>query len=259
MHQQSEDQRLQEKNVHDLAEVGLLSAGIIHEVKNALQGVANALFLLDNEQGLRPKARTWIADARRELSRAFEVSHETLALVREESVSPVRIHDVLENVLDAYAEKIRYKGVRVERRYEFNETIQADPGAVRQVFANIILNALESAPHKTGKLTIHTSPFLKRNCTTGNVLGNDVRRVRIVFADNGPGIPEETRKKVFEPWFSTKKGKGTGLGLWITQKLIRKQHGTVHLRSSSNGKRPSATCFSVFLPLHQNQASDRLV
>jgi len=261
MHQQSEDQRLQEKNVHDLAEVGLLSAGIIHEVKNALQGVANALFLLDNEQGLRPKARTWIADARRELSRAFEVSHETLALVREESVSPVRIHDVLENVLDAYAEKIRYKGVRVERRFEFQETIQADPGAVRQVFANIVLNALESAPHESGKLTIHTSPFLKRNGTStiGSAPGNDVRGVRIVFADNGPGIPEQNRKKVFEPLFSTKKGKGTGLGLWITQKLVRKQHGSVHLRSSSGGKRPSGTCFSVFLPLHQNQASDRLV
>jgi signal transduction histidine kinase len=259
MHRQSEHQRLQEKNVHALAEVGLLSAGIIHEVKNALQGIANALFLLDHEQGLRPKARTWIADARRELSRAIEVSHETLALVREESVLPVRIHDVLENVLDAYAGKIRNKGVLVNRRYEFHETIQADPGAVRQVFANIILNALESAPHKTGKLTIHTSPFLKRNWATGRVTGNDVRGVRIVFADNGPGIPEQIREKVFEPLFSTKKGKGTGLGLWITQKLVRKQHGTVHLHSSSNGKHPSGTCFSVFFPLHQNQTSDRLV
>jgi two-component system, NtrC family, sensor kinase len=259
--QPSEHQQLQEKNVHDLAEVGLLSAGIIHEVKNALQGVANALFLLDHEQGLRPKARTWIADARRELSRAIEVSHETLALVREESVSPIRIHDVLENVLDTYAGKIRYKGVHVERRFEFHETIQADPGAVRQVFANIILNALESAPHKTGKLTIHTSPFLKMNGTNiaESVPANDVRGVRIVFGDNGPGIPEENRKKVFEPLFSTKKGKGTGLGLWMTQKLVHKQHGSVRLRSSSNGKRPSGTCFSVFLPLHQNQPSDRLV
>jgi len=252
MHQQSEDQQLQEKNVHDLAEVGLLSAGIIHEVKNALQGVANALLLLDHEQGLRPKARTWIADARRELSRAIEVSHETLALVREESVSPVRVHDVLENVLDAYVEKIRYKGVRVERRYEFHETIQADPGGVRQVFANIILNALESAPQQAGKLTIHTSPFQKRNWTTGSVPENDVRGVRIVFADNGPGIPEQNREKVFEPLFSTKKGKGTGLGLWMTQRLVRKQHGSVHLRSTCSEKRQSGTCFSVFLPLHQN-------
>src|SRR5262249_48958056 len=136
-------------------------------------------------------------------------------------------------------------------------TIQADPGAVRQVFANIVLNALESAPHKTGKLTIHTSPFLKRNW--GSIPGNDVRGVRIVFADNGPGIPEQNRKKVFEPLFSTKKGKGTGLGLWVTQKLVHKQHGTVRLRSSSNGKRPSGACFSVFLPLHQNQAGDRVV
>lgn len=248
MRQQIQNRQLKGKEVHALAELGLSSAGIIHEVKNALQGVANALFLLDREQDLKPKAREWIADARRELSRALDISRETMALVREENSVPLAIKDVLEDVLSAYAEKIAYKHVSVERRYEFHETIYADSSAVRQIFANIVLNALESAPCGGGKLTIHTSAFGAWNGKPGN--GNH-RGVRIVFADNGPGIPEQNKRKVFEPLFSTKKGKGAGLGLWMTEQLVRKQHGRLRLRSSNQGC-CSGTCFSVFLPLHQN-------
>ncbi|MGC2694379.1 MAG: HAMP domain-containing sensor histidine kinase [Candidatus Angelobacter sp.] len=246
MQSQAENKQLKHQDIHALVEVGLASAGIIHEVKNALQGIANALFLLDTEKNLTPKAREWIAVAHRELSRAFDVSRETLALVREENMADVKVNDILEDVLSNYAGKIAYKSVTVERRYEFHETIQADPGAVRQVFANIILNALECAPKQAGKLTIHTRASRPVN-------GNDVRGVRIIFVDNGPGIPQAYKKKVFQPLFSTKKGKGTGLGLWVTEKLIRKQHGGLHMRSSN--KRPlSGTCFSVFLPLNSDHA-----
>lgn len=255
MQQRTENRHLKDEEVHALAQVGLFSAGIIHEVKNALQGIANALFLLDSDQNLKPRAREWIADARRELSRALDVSRETLALVREENAVPMKITDVLEDVLSAYAGKIDYKGITIERRYEFHETINADTTAVRQVFANIVLNALESAPRSQGKLTIHTRASRARNgMGYGNgkmASGNGARGVRISFADNGPGIPEQNRERVFEPLFSTKKGKGSGLGLWITQQLVRKQHGGLCLRTSSK-RSSSGTCFSVFLPLSQN-------
>jgi two-component system, NtrC family, sensor kinase len=247
---QMEKRRLKPEEVRALAEVGLFSAGIIHEVKNALQGVANALFLLDHEKGLNPRAREWIGDARRSLARAVEVSRETLALVRDENAVPVRITDVLEDVLSSYAAKIDFKHIAIDRRYEFHETIHADPGAVRQVFSNIVLNALESLPTRAGKLTIHTHA-----CHVGE--GRNARRaqavrgVRILFADNGPGIPRQNRRRVFEPLFSTKEGKGSGLGLWVTDQLVRKQHGGLHLRSSDK-PRSSGSCFSVFLPLNQN-------
>lgn len=250
LHQAENRRRLRDEDVHALAEIGLFSAGIIHEVKNALQGIAHALFLLDHEKDLQPRARVWVGVARRELARAFDVSRDTLALVREENAVPVRITDVLEDVLSTYAAKIDHKRVAIDRRYEFHETICADPSAVRQVFSNIVLNALESLPNRAGKLTIHT-----RACHVGdeeNVRrAKAVRGVRILFADNGPGIPEQNRRKVFEPLFSTKKGKGAGLGLWITQQLVRKQRGGMRLRSSDK-PRSSGTCFSVFLPLNQN-------
>ena len=237
-----------------LAEIGLESAGIIHEMKNALQGIANALFLLDAEQGLSPKPREWIANARLELARAFEISHQTMTLVRDENPGPVRVTDVLDDVLNAYAGKIAYKKITIERRYGFKETIEADAGAVRQVFANIVLNALEAAPCGTGKLAIHTAAHHAVTYHAGTyhaVKGKDVPGVRILFSDNGPGIADKHKEKVFEPLFSTKKGKGAGLGLWMTRKLVRKQRGDLQLRSSTSGP-ATGTCFSVFLPLSQN-------
>jgi len=93
--QQAENRRrLKDEDVRALAEIGLFSAGIIHEVKNALQGIANALILLDGEKDLKPRAREWVGVARRELSRAIDVSRDTLALVREENAVPVRITDI---------------------------------------------------------------------------------------------------------------------------------------------------------------------
>jgi len=156
-HDQNLDCRqIEYSSVNALTEVGILSAAIIHEVKNSLQGVANVLFLLESDQNLSRTARERVAIARRELSRAFDISRQTLALVREEQPVAVSITDVLEEVLNAYSEKIAYKQITIERRYDFKQKIQSNSGAIRQVFADIVLNALESAPFQTGKLVLHT-------------------------------------------------------------------------------------------------------
>jgi two-component system, NtrC family, sensor kinase len=227
-----------------LAELGLFSAGIMHEMKNALQGIANALFLLARERSLTPRVREEVAVARRELSRAFEVSAQTLALAREEKPVALSLVGLLEEVLSTYSGKTAYKHFRVERQYEFAGTIQGSPGAIRQVFSNIVLNALESAPFETGKLVIHT--YACRSSKNGKTPG-----VQIDFADNGPGIPDQYKQKIFEPLFSTKHGKGSGLGLWVAQRLILQQHGQLSMVSRSEGMN-SGACFSVFLPLSPN-------
>jgi two-component system NtrC family sensor kinase len=69
----------------------------------------------------------------------------------------------------------------------------------------------------------------------------------VTVADNGAGIPRHVRDKVFEPFFSTKKAKGTGLGLWVTQSIVRKYGGTIRLRTSTDGPR-TGTVFRVCLP-----------
>ena len=227
-------------NANALMEVGILSAAIIHEVKNSLQGVANALFLLETDQTLSNKARERVALARRELSRAFDISKQTLTLIRDEQPVAVSVTEVLEEVLHAYADKIAHKQVAIERRYEFNEEIQSNPSAIRQVFADIVLNALESVPFHTGKLVIHTLPCFRSR-------GSRIRGVQVVFADNGPGIPDEYKRKVFEPLFSTKSGKGSGLGLWVADRLVRRQNGHMRMHSRTETIN-SGSCFSVFLP-----------
>jgi len=231
------------QNMSALAELGLASAGIIHEVKNSLQSVANALLLLENEPGLSPHSRQLVAIARNELSRTFDVSAQSLALVREETPVTVSMTKVLEEVLNTYAAKIAHKQITVERRYEFNGMIQGNPGAIRQMFSNIVVNALESAPRESGKLLIYT------HASRGKSGGGEVPGVQIEFADNGPGIPNEIRERIFEPLFSTK-GKGSGLGLWVTHRLVLKQHGWLRLLGSNEGVH-SGTCFSIFLPLNQ--------
>ena len=230
-------------DIESLAELGLVSASIVHEVKNALQGVANALYLLERDQSLRPAARGWIAAARRELSRAFEASRQTLSLVREETPVLVSLPEILNEVLDAYAGKAEYKKITVERRYDFKGNIEVNPAAVREIFSNLVLNALEAVPRRSGKLAVSTSAASRVN-------GNVAAGVQIQFADNGPGVPDKYKSKVFEPLFSTKRGKGTGLGLWVSEKLAQQQHGALQLESSNNGHR-SGGCFSVFLPLKQ--------
>lgn len=235
-----------DKSTHhqNLAELGLVSASVIHEIKNALQGISNALFLLEQDRSLKPKARGWISSAQRELSRAFTASRQTLGLVRLETPSQVSIAEILDEVLQAYAGKIAYKEVAIERLYDFNGQVEANEGAVREVFTNLLLNALEATPRRGGKLTIHTSASTRAN-------GKDVEGVRIVISDNGPGIPDAHRKKVFEPLFSTKKGRGTGLGLWVSDRLVQQQRGALKLESTSNGQ-SSGSSFSVFLPLRQS-------
>jgi signal transduction histidine kinase len=237
--EQSADHRqIGNPNANALMEVGILSAAIIHEVKNSLQGVANALFLLECDRNLSRKARERVAIARRELSRAFDISKQTLALIREEQPVAVSVNDVLEDVLH---EKIAYKQITIDRRYEFNQKIQSNPGAIRQVFADIVLNALESIPFHTGKLVIHTSPCCRSR-------GSSVSGVQVVFADNGPGIPDKYKRRVFEPLFSTKSGKGSGLGLWVAARLVRQQNGHLRIHSRSESIN-SGSCFSVFLPV----------
>jgi signal transduction histidine kinase len=240
-HSQDGDQtQIGNPNANALLELGILSAAIIHEVKNSLQGAANALFLLDCDRNLSREARERVAIARRELSRAFDISKQTLSLIREEHPVAVSITDILEEVLQSYAEKIAYKHITMERRYEFNEKIQGNPGAIRQVFADIVLNALESVPFYTGKLVIHTSACIRSR-------GGSARGVQVVFADNGPGIPAEYKRKVFEPLFSTKRGKGSGLGLWVAARLVRQQNGHIRMHTRSTTIN-TGSCFSVFLP-----------
>jgi two-component system CheB/CheR fusion protein len=223
-----------------LAASGRMAAMLAHEINNPLSSVTNALYLLSRHESLDETARGYTKAADQELRRIAHISRSTLALFRE-SGSPVRtkVVDVVESALALFAPQIEARKVVVQKDYRSEGTIQAFPGEIRQMLANLIDNALEVVTK--GKI------IKLRVVDSGDWSKPKQRGVRILIADNGPGIPPELRSAVFEPFFTTKGKKGAGLGLWVTQGIVHKYQGSIRFRSSIRPGR-SGTCFSLFLP-----------
>lgn len=151
-------------------------------------------------------------------------------------VSPAKL---LDSILDLYDSELHKGDIFVVKRYESAVRTNIFPDEIQQVFANLIRNAIE-AVSRHGAITVHV--FASRRWTADAQQG-----VRVVIADNGPGIPEENRERIFEPFFTTKGENGTGLGLWITGGIVHKHGGSIRVRSSTKVGR-SGTVFNIFLP-----------
>jgi signal transduction histidine kinase len=161
------------------------------------------------------------------------------------SMVPVNIAKLLDGVLLLYGNKIRASKIRVERRYDWLGEVPGFPAELRQVFTNLIVNAVEAMP-SGGGLRVH----IRRTQQMG-AMGRD--GVLVSLLDTGTGIPKDVRKRIFEPFFSTKGEKGSGVGLWVSSGIVARHHGTIRVHSDSRPGR-SYTCFQVFLPEKQNQA-----
>jgi signal transduction histidine kinase len=174
-----------------------------------------------------------------------EVTQQTLAMHRQSSsMVPVNLAKLLDGVLLLYGNKIRANKIRVERRYNWLGEVPGFPAELRQVFTNLIVNAVEAMP-AGGRLRIH----IRRTRHAG---AQGLEGVVISLLDSGTGIPKDVRKQIFEPFFSTKGEKGSGVGLWVSSGIVERHQGTIRVRSDS---RPghSYTCFQVFLPGKQRQ------
>src|SRR6266545_844333 len=207
-----------------LAASGQLVAAAAHELKNPMEAMINALYLLQRNPSLDHTALKHVAILREELDRMRVVVAHTLGLYREAGPQEVKLSEVLDTVVDFYAHKIRYKNIAVDKRYGFFGVIKAVPGEIRQVFTNLVVNALEAVP-SGGKVIIHTSPWQHGGEAT-------YKGARVVVADNGPGIQPEHRRSICAPLFTTKQGKGSGLGLWVSKGIVEKYGGSIRVRSS---------------------------
>jgi signal transduction histidine kinase len=219
---------------------GLKGASAAHEVKNFAEALTNLVYLLQQNPRLDEDSRKYVALIEAELEQMRYVLSQALSRYRE-IANPVSLSQVLETVLQVHGEEIAFKGVQIEKRYDCDATVMADSEGLRQVFANLVVNALQALP-SGGKLTIHV-----RQSRSGR--DAEAAGFRVVVADNGRGIPRENRSKIFLRSFTTKGKNGTGLGLWMTQKIIQQYEGTIRFRSSNERGR-CGTVFSVFLPLN---------
>jgi len=222
---------------------GRLSATIAHEIRNPLDTVTNLVYLLQHEQAPSPASAQYLQLASDELVRIAHITGQLLTFHRE-ARSPVAVSltEVLESVLTVFAPQIKQNHIEVQRRFDTDRCVRGFPGELRQVFSNLVGNAIE-AMTRGGQLILHTRE---------SSLASDPARkgVRVTVLDSGSGIPLGVRRNLFAPFYTTKGEKGTGLGLWISRGITEKHEGTIHV-SSRIGRGRSGAAFSVFLPFEQ--------
>ena len=217
-----------------LAVAGRLAATIAHEINNPLEAVVNLHYLISSSKTLE-EAQRFLTIADQELARVIEITTQTLRFHRDSSTpAEVDVASLMDSVLKLYQRRIAAANVVVERRVT-PAVIKGFAGELRQVFANLISNALD-AMSGGGKLC------LRVHRSSGNGVGPGVR---VTVADTGGGVPDAVRDKIMEPFVSTKNDKGTGLGLWVTSEIVQKHRGSLRFRS----KIGRGTVFSIFLPI----------
>jgi PAS domain S-box-containing protein len=222
-----------------LAVTGRLAASIAHEINNPLQALASLVYLIGESSTLQD-AREFATAAQAELLRVSEIVTQTLRFYRQSThAEETNIVEVVESVLRLVQKKLKECRIALKRDFDPTGPFVCYAGELRQIIANIVTNAID-AMSGGGTLTIRVR--------TGRDWHDLTREgVRITIADSGPGIPAEIKSRIFEPFFTTKEATGTGLGLWVTSELLRKDKGSIHLYSRTTPGR-SGTAFSVFLP-----------
>jgi signal transduction histidine kinase len=145
----------------------------------------------------------------------------------------------MDSVFAMYAPRLRNSSIQLERDYRTGEKLVCFNSELRQVFANLIGNALDAIGHD-GRVRV-------RICEARSWDGKAKPGIRVLVADTGHGIPASLRKRVFEPFMSTKEITGMGLGLWVTEGIVKKHNGCIVLRSSTHPAR-HGTVFSLFFP-----------
>lgn len=221
-----------------MAELGKISAGIVHELNAPLSVIISAAQMIMREEDL-PDAVLEMID--RINSEAQRLSQLTKGLLNfsshDETVGEVDINLTAEFILDFLNFEAARRGVAVLRQLDYSlPVILLDVNQLKQILLNIIMNALQAMENGGGRLLVETA-------TAGN------NNVCFIISDNGPGIPDGSIDLIFDRYFTTKKaGEGTGLGLFVTKNLVVNMGGDIRVSSRPGG----GTTFTVTLPVERD-------
>ncbi|HEX8337206.1 MAG TPA: ATP-binding protein, partial [Pyrinomonadaceae bacterium] len=223
LHDLSEIRELERRRVEQqlfesekLAAVGRLAASIAHEVNNPLEAIKNSLYLLTTSRDMEKNAK-FLEVARKETERVSHIIRQMLGFARRSGeVEWVGANQLIEETLILVEKKMKQARVEVVRQFDPQlPKVRARADQLRQVFLNLLLNA-QQAMEQGGRITVRTSVYEQALQPT----------VSVQISDTGRGISETDLARIFEPFFSTR-AKGTGLGLWVTQDIVRHHGGRI--------------------------------
>jgi two-component system NtrC family sensor kinase len=230
-----------------MAALGRLAASLAHEINNPLQSVQTCITLTKEEleQVDQTKALDrYLNIVENEIDRISTIVHRMRDFYRPSSsgMQAVQLHQVLDSVLALTDKQLQQSNITVETRWADDlPDVTANPDHLRQIFLNLILNAIDAMPR--GGLLQITTAVDTLICATDE---GQAPGVRVDFSDTGEGIPAQIQTRIFEPFFTTKSG-GSGLGLSTSYGIIEAHQGQITV-SSEPGRE---TTFSIILPLEQ--------
>lgn len=218
-----------------LASLGELAAGIAHELNNPLTGIVLHASIIEEDKDLPPNLKdelhtiTWEADrCARIVKNLLDFSRKT-----EPRKAMNNLNDTMDRALSLVEHLAAFQNIEVVKDYAQDlPELLLDPGQIEQVFVNMFVNASQ-AMEEEGKLTLQTKFDEEKGSVT----------VRI--QDTGQGIPEENLSRIFDPFFSTKGARGTGLGLSVSYGILEGHGGTIEVQS----KVGEGTVFTITIPV----------
>ena len=218
-----------------LASVGMLAAGVAHEINNPLGGILALSSLAVEDMKPDDPARPNLEEVIRQTERCRDIVKGLLEFSRQSKTGTeaLDVNEVLQGTLALVGNQAQFFNVEIVRDYDFSiPEVMADRSQLQQVFTNLLVNGVQAMDER-GTITLAT----RYSASDGHV------EVRV--GDTGRGIPPEMIDRIFDPFFTTKEsGKGTGLGLSIVYGIVTKHGGTIGVKSRPGG----GTTFTIRFP-----------
>jgi len=228
-----------------LAATGETVAALSHYIKNILQGMMGGSDVVEmglGKQHLGTVDQGWQV-VQRNLNKIYSLTMNMLAFAkrREPRLEPVQFNAVVEDVLKLVKRRAADRGILLKADlYDDAPAVMMDENGIHQVVTNIITNAIDAVSKSTGVVTVRTA------------YDPAGERVTLTVGDNGPGIPEPLRDRIFEAFYSTKGHGGTGLGLAVAKKIVDEHAGHISVKSVEG----EGTIVRVNLPINPRKSAD---
>jgi signal transduction histidine kinase len=215
----------------------------MHEVNNPLEALTNLVYITKNQPADSDYVRRNMEIAETQLLRLGEITRKTLSFYREQTeASHFDLIEIAESALKIHSHRVKRQNVDIRKRVAGPAVASVFAGEILQILSNLILNSLDALPESGAVLCVRVR--------------TSQGKVHITIADNGAGIEPSIYENMFQPHRTTK-SQGTGLGLWLSRKIVEKHNGTIRCRSSRRPGR-SGTTFRLSLPRSQTSSDRRI-